>query len=117
VLIYMRCDVGEVTICVEFHQKSKPMKSVGCNAWCRLNGIPQLSIVCMEDNIGLPFFVHFVGVPQRTKLHATRGSKGSIFGNVAPSSSSHAMKAMSMRNQVKWNSYPWSCAFLQSSSS
>jgi hypothetical protein len=45
------------------------MKSVGCNAWCRLNGIPQLSVVRMEDDIGLPLFVHVAGVPQRTELH------------------------------------------------
>jgi hypothetical protein len=45
------------------------MKSVGCNAWCRLNGIPQLNVVCMEDGIGLPLFVHVTGVPQRTELH------------------------------------------------
>jgi hypothetical protein len=44
------------------------MKSVGCNAWCILNGIPQLSVVRMEDDIGLPLFVHVIGVPQRTKL-------------------------------------------------
>jgi hypothetical protein len=44
------------------------MKSVGCNAWCRLNGIPQFSVVHMEDGIGLPLFVHVSGVPQCTKL-------------------------------------------------
>ena len=67
-LICACCDVGEVTICVEFHQRSKPMKRVGCNAWCILNDIPQLNVVCMEDGIGLPLFVHVVGVPQRTEL-------------------------------------------------
>jgi hypothetical protein len=45
------------------------MKSVGCNAQCRLNGIPQLSVVCMEDDIGLPLFFHVTGVPQRRELH------------------------------------------------
>jgi hypothetical protein len=45
------------------------MKSVGCNVQFRLNGIPQLSVVCMEDDIGLPLFVHVTGVPQRTELH------------------------------------------------
>jgi hypothetical protein len=48
------------------------MKSVGCNAWCRLNGIPQLSVVRMEDDIGLPLFVHVAGVPQRTELRGQR---------------------------------------------
>jgi hypothetical protein len=72
VLVYVHRDVGEVTICAEFHQRSKPMKSIGCNAWCRLNGIPQLSVVCMEDDIGLPLFVHVTGVPHRTKLCGQR---------------------------------------------
>jgi hypothetical protein len=68
----MHRDVGEVTICVEFHQRLKPMKSVGCNAWCILNGIPQLSVVHMEDGIGLPLFFHVAGVPQCTDLHGQR---------------------------------------------
>jgi hypothetical protein len=53
----MHCDVGEVMICAEFHQWSKPMKHVGCDVWCRLNGIIQLSLVSMEDDIGLPLFL------------------------------------------------------------
>jgi hypothetical protein len=69
VLIYMCCDVGEVIICVEFHQRSKTMKRVGCDAQCRLNGIIQLSVVSMEDDIGPTLFVHVIGVPQHTKLH------------------------------------------------
>jgi hypothetical protein len=48
---------------------------------------------------------------------AASGSKGSISEKVAPSGSSQAMKVISMSNQLKWNSYPWSCASLQSSSS
>jgi hypothetical protein len=68
VLICVCCDVGEITICTEFHQRLKPMKGVRCNAWCRLNGIPQMSVVCMEDDIRLPLFVHVVGVPQCTEL-------------------------------------------------
>jgi hypothetical protein len=68
VLIYVRCDVGEVTIYTEFHQRSKPMKRVGCDAWCRLNGILQLSVVSVEDDIRLPLFVHVTEVPQRTEL-------------------------------------------------
>ena len=44
------------------------MKCVGCDVWCRPNGILQLSVVSVEDDIGLPLFVHVTGVPQRTKL-------------------------------------------------
>ena len=69
-LICTRCDVGEVTVYAEFHQRSKPMKRVGCDAWCRLNGILQLSVVRMEDDIGLPLFVHVTGVPQHTELRS-----------------------------------------------
>jgi hypothetical protein len=29
VLIHTCCDIGEVTVCTEFHQRSKPMKCVG----------------------------------------------------------------------------------------
>jgi hypothetical protein len=72
VIVCARRDVGELTICVKFHQRSKPMKSVGCNAWCRLNGIPQLSVVRMEDGIGLPLFVHVTGVPRRIELRGHR---------------------------------------------
>jgi hypothetical protein len=68
VLIWALCDVGEVTIYVEFHQRSKPMKCFGCNERCRLNGILQLSVVSVEDNIGLPLFVHVAGVPQCTEI-------------------------------------------------
>jgi hypothetical protein len=46
-----------------------------------------------------------------------RGLKGSMSGKVAPSGISHAMNVIRMRSQLKWNSCPWSCASLQSSSS
>jgi hypothetical protein len=62
----VRCDIGEVTVCAKFHQRSKPMKCVGCDAWCRLDGILQLSVVSVEDDIGFPLLVHVVGLPQRT---------------------------------------------------
>jgi hypothetical protein len=68
VLICTRCDVGEVTICAEFHQRYKPMKCVWCDAQYRLNGILQLSVLIMEYKIRLPLFVHVARVPQRTEL-------------------------------------------------
>ena len=46
------------------------MKCVGCDAWCRLNGILQLSAISVEYDIGLPLFFHVAGVPQHTKLHS-----------------------------------------------
>jgi hypothetical protein len=98
-LITTCCNIGEVAVCAKFHQRSKPMKYVLGDSRCRLNFILQLVEVGVEYNIGLPLLVHVARVPQRTKL---RGY------------SSQAMKAMSMRNQLKWNSYPWSCAPLQS---
>jgi hypothetical protein len=66
---HLHCDVGKVTICTEFHQRSKPMKCVGCDARCRLNGIIQLSVVSMEYSIGLPLVFHVARVPQRAELH------------------------------------------------
>jgi hypothetical protein len=68
VLIRARCDIGEVTVYAEFHQRSKPMKCVGCDAWCRLDCILQLIVISVEDDIGLPLLVHVAGVPQRTEL-------------------------------------------------
>jgi hypothetical protein len=65
----MRCDIGEVTVCAEFHQRSKPMKCVRCDAQCRLDCILQLIVIRVEDGIGLPLLVHVDGVPQRTELH------------------------------------------------
>jgi hypothetical protein len=37
---------------------------------------------------------------------AASSSKGSRYGNVAPSGSSLATKAISIRSQLKWNSCP-----------
>jgi len=45
------------------------MKCVRCDAQCRLDGILQLSVVSVEDDIGLTLLVHVAGVPQRTKIH------------------------------------------------
>ena len=65
----MYCDIGEVAVCTEFDQRSKPMKYIWGDSRCRLNCILQLVEVGVEDNIGLPLLVHVAGVPQRTKLH------------------------------------------------
>ena len=58
VLISTRCDIGEVAVCVEFDQRSKPMKCVWCEAQCTLDCILQLIVISVEDGIGLPLLVH-----------------------------------------------------------
>jgi hypothetical protein len=62
------CNVDEVEIRAKLHQRSKPMKCVQGDSWCRLNCIFQLVEVGVEYNIRLPLLVHVAGVPQRTKL-------------------------------------------------
>ena len=67
-LISARCDIGEVAVHTEFYQRSKPMKCVWGEAWCRLDCILQLVVIGMKYNVGLPLLVHVTGVPQRTEL-------------------------------------------------
>jgi hypothetical protein len=69
VLISPCSDIGEVVVCAEFYQRSKPMKCVWCEAWCILDCILQLVVIGVADEIGQPLLVHVTGVPQRTKLY------------------------------------------------
>jgi hypothetical protein len=62
-LITVHCNIGEVAIRAKFHQRYKPMKYVWGDPRCRLNCIPQLVEVGVEDSIGLPLLVHVAGVP------------------------------------------------------
>jgi hypothetical protein len=114
-LISTHCDIGEVVFCVECDQRSKPMKCVWCDVRHRLDFILQLILISMEDDIGLPLLVHVTRVPQRIELHG-QWFEAFYIQKSGTSGSSQVMKVMSMRNQLKWNSYPWSCACLQSSS-
>jgi hypothetical protein len=68
-LINARCNVGEVAVCIEIHQGSKPVKCVQDDAWCRLDCDLQLVLVGVEYDIALPLFSHVAGIPQCTKLH------------------------------------------------
>jgi hypothetical protein len=69
-LITMCCNIGEMVVHVEFHQRYKSMKYVWGDSRCRLNFILQLVEIGVEYNIGLPLLVHVTGVPQRTELHS-----------------------------------------------
>jgi hypothetical protein len=68
VLISVHCDIGEVAVHAKFYQRSKPMKCVLGEVWCRQDCILQLVVISMEDDIGLPLLVHVAGVPQRIEL-------------------------------------------------
>jgi hypothetical protein len=70
VLISACCDINEVAVCAELHQGSKPVECVWGDARCRLDGILQLVVIGVEDDIGLPLLVHVIGVPQGTELRS-----------------------------------------------
>ena len=48
------------------------MEGIRGHPGLRLDGLFQLVVVSMEDNIGLPLLVHIIRVPQGTKLHGQR---------------------------------------------